>query len=517
MPNSPLTKPAPFDGTYVSGGVGVVARRQQDPMLSGLCDAAARLGLGLWGQNTTPDNAGAAWANSPFFLLSYMAATTPLRLLRLMLAQDGTAQMAQGIESALAFGAGKARFVAVKDWRTGRGTIDDDATAELERVLRLYQSQSADSRLAAEGMLVPGTIPSGLPLLLHAADRINDTGQACFEAIGDVGVGLTEIRDFDPLSCRYRDSEVTIQGGGKRTVRFFEQQQPDARRNERRGFVDGWQALLGPGICTVAWKAGTDNPYGVPRSGAALSYLLRKAARRRDLGDWLHNVAWPKVIVEQMVSALFNLVAANPELLQGSGEEGDDLSASEWVGQQVSMMQDKLLGMRADDIWTIGEGKAYSINPSGIQGLTDVLQMERLEEIQSLNVLPALVGVTDGGTQAYAEVQWLAQTESLSLLAAYAAAGPVAIGNYHFRLLGEDIVVRAEFDRLPPIDPQKAAEARQTITDIEEKLAIIGVNAEDDFALRVSESGAADPARLAGYLAARLAQLSAATAPPTGV
>lgn len=494
------------------GGVGVVPRRQQDPVISGLANAAEQLGLGFLAGCYNTGEPGTSATALQYSILSTMAENTPLRLLRLLMAQDGTAQMAALVKASLAFGARKVRFVAVKDWRQGRGEIDDDGTMELERVFGLYQTGATNAALVL-GMGSSSPIPGALPLLLHASERLDDTGQVCFEATGDLGTGVTGIYDFDALSCRFRDGERRIQGGATRAVRFFEQQQREATANERTGQVDGWRLLTGPGIASVAWKASSDNPYGTPAAGAALSYLLRKAARRRDLSDWLHAVAWPKVIVEQMVSALYRLAAEQPSLLIAADRDSTgalrDMTPDEWVGKQVQQMQKSLASLKSDDVWMIGEGKAYGINPSGIQGLTDVLTMERLEEIQSYNLLPALVGVTDGGTQAYAEVQWLAQTQMLALHAAYAAAGPVALGNYHFRLLGLDMIVRAEFDDLPPLDPKSIAEARKTIAALEEHLAAIGINGPDDYALRVSESGAADPERLAAYLAALLARLSA--------
>jgi hypothetical protein len=513
-----LTQPKPYDGQSAFGGVGVVPRRQQDPVLSGLSNAAQQLDMSFLAGNFNAQEPGTSATALQYSILSTMAENMPLRLLRLLMAQDGTAQMASLVKASLAFGARKVRFVAVKDWRKGRGEIDDDGTMELERVFGLYQTGATRSfvsgaSIAAQmGSAIPTPIPYALPMLLHASERLDDTGQVCFEATGDLGTGVTGIYDFDALSCRYRDGERRIQGGAMRGVRFFEQQQRESRANERTGQVEGWRLLTGPGISSVSWKASSDNPYGTPAAGAALSYLLRKAARRRDLSDWLHAVAWPKVIVEQMVSALYRLAAEQPSLLVAADRDSSgnlrDITPDEWVGKQVLAMQKSLASLKSDDVWMIGEGKAYGINPSGIQGLTDVLTMERLEEIQSYNLLPALVGVTDGGTQAYAEVQWLAQTQMLALHAAYAAAGPVAIGNYHFRLLGLDMIVRAEFDDLPPLDPQSIAEARKTIAALEEHLAAIGINGPDDYALRVSESGAADPERLAAYLTALLARLS---------
>jgi hypothetical protein len=412
----------------------------------------------------------------------------------------------------------------VKDWRNGKGTTDDDMSAEIARVYSLYNSQEtraanigpdALDSLPVSMAAPPPSIPAALPLLLHGADRINDTGQVCFEAVGDVGTGVTAIYDFDPLSCRYRDAEAvsrdarhtTTNSVRKRLFRVFEQQQQGVIEDKKSGQLEGWRILSGPGIATVTWKGSTGNPYGAPRNGAALPYLLRKIARRRDLGDWLHNVAWPKVIVEQAIQALITLAAENPEIGLGKGEVGPDgvrgdLDPAEWAAMQQHKLREMLNRLTADDIWMIGEGKAYVINPSDISGLTDILKMERIEEIQSLNMLPSLVGVTDGGTQAYAEVQWLAQTQGLGLMSAYCAAGPIQIGNYHLRLLGEDMIVRAEFDDLPPIDPQKQAVARQTIVSVEEHLAAIGVNSPEDFALRVSGGGAADEPRLETYLSA---------------
>ncbi len=526
-----LTKPAPYDGSSGFYGVGVIARRQQDPVLTGLNDAALRLGLSGYGVGTGLGGEYAAQfaargIDSGQWALAHLAETSPLHLLRALLAQDGTAQMAGRFESALAFGAGNIRFVAVKDWRKGRGVIDDDGTAEVNRVFSLYQAnetrplqglQNSEATITLPGSpTAPSAIPAALPLLLHSKERINDTGHVLFEATGELGLGVTGIYDFDSLNCRYRDAEINApdrryrENERKRTYRVLEHRDKDAKEDKRIGQVDGWRILSGPGIASVAWEASTDNPYGVPRDGAALAYLLRKSARRRDIGDWLHNIAFPKIIVEQAISLLMKLAGEHPELLRKA--DGTSYESAEWVALQSERIRNKVNSLKNDDVWFLGEGKVYDINPSGINGLTEILTMERLEEIQSLNFLPALLGVTDGGTQAYSEVQWLAQTKGLSLLSAYCSAAPVHIGNYHFRLLGEDLVIRAEFDTLPPIDPQKTAEARKLVMEIEQHLAVIGVNSAKYFAQRMSGSGAVDLPRLEAYLKDALQRLTSAVA-----
>ncbi len=506
-----LSITAPYDGGFANGGVGVIARRQQDPILSGLADAAAQIGLPGFGPLGNP------FSDPHYQGLIHAAENYPLRLLRALLGQDGTATMAAGIEASLAYGARNVRPVVIKDWEGGRGTVDDDATAELDRVLCLYQAGDLRASISDVPSLpgikvAPSPVPAGLPMLLHSTDRLNDTGQVVYEATGDIGIGVTGIYDVDALRCRYRDAESRrddgrhVGGIRKKSFRVFEQENKDAKKNEATGAVDGWQILNSAGIVSVAWKASTDNPYGFPRNGAALAYLLRKVSRRRDLSDWLHGSALPRVIVEQLVKSLMEIASEYPELCKDL--DGNSIQPGAWVALQQQISQQKMMAASTDRVQFMGEGRVYPVNPSNISGLTDVLQMERIEEIQSLNMLPSLVGVTDGGTQAYAEVQWLALTKGLGLLADYAAAPITQIGNYHFRLLGENLIVQMEYENLPPIDPDKKATADLTNMERLEHLAAIGVISPEYFARAQGYGGVVNIDRLKEHLDKKNAALT---------
>lgn len=469
-----LSRPSYFDAGGLVGGLGVIPRRSLDLRTQEALRQASEKPIGD--------------------ALLFLAQQVPYRLLRLLLATDGTANLAGMIEEALAFGPGKIQIVAVGP----DGVIDDDGTAEIGRLWARY----ATAQAIGVSDEAEGDTTDQARLLLHIGQRINDTGQACLEGIpGRRGEGVAAIVDFDALTTRYRDD-------ARSGRRFWEQQGYSAERRSE------WYSLDSRTVVSASWRDSTDNPYGVARRAAALPYLLRKAARRADFADWFHAIAWPRVVVEVAISALFKIVAENPALLDTAGPDGERLEPDQWVARQFAAIRSKLESMKADDFWTIGEGKAYAINPSDFgPGTVEMLKMERLEEIQALGMLPALVGVTDGGTQAYSEVQWIAETVALALYMGVCSRPLVKLANLHFRLMGQNLRARAEIAPLPPIDRQKAEAARQALIETETLLAVMGLNSPDDLAVRLTDSSAADPAALEKYIAARRA--TAAAPPPT--
>ena len=483
-PGQSATRASYQDGSGINGGLGVIARRSIDPRMS---ERAAAL---FEGTNLSCNPAQA---------LMQMAQEAPLQLLRILLPQSGPASMAQYVDLALGFGPGKIRFVARKEGADGTRVEDVGGTAQLNRLWTLYAGGNTPQSDAQSPLAITA-------ILAHAALRLNDTGMFCFEAVpGKPGEGVTQILDFDPLTCRFRDDNDT-------GARLFEQQDNafQAAGAKIPGAVDGWRPLIGPQIIRMPWWGSRNNPYGSPRYGAALGYLLAKVARNRQLRDWLSNAVWPKVVISQTVSALLKVVTDNPAMLQdpatiqAAGLDPDligQLRPDQWVALQFRALRDKLATAKSDDILFIAEGDVTDVNPSDISGASEVLRMTRMEEVQAMLTLPNLLGITDGGTQAYSEVQWLAVTEMLNFFRAFVAGGVAQLGTFHLRWLGSDLVCEPILEPIPPINRETVEKARAQFIQNEEKLARQGINSPDEYATAVSGSAPADPARLKDALA----------------
>ena len=119
--------------------------------------------------------------------LSDMAATLPIRLLQLLLEAHPYGKRANANDVGICFGLGAQRIVAVKDYRSGRGTIDDSETEYLQRLW------SRNPALSLSG------------LLGQVARAINGNGWALYEVTTD-GDGVAEIADLDSLTCYFADA-----------------------------------------------------------------------------------------------------------------------------------------------------------------------------------------------------------------------------------------------------------------------------------------------------------------------
>lgn len=447
LPRGPQTGPSYFDG-YSANNLGVVARRGWDGRTTAYLEdvrVSGVEGLRQWCQEA------------------------PLRLLEVLVDLHPMGQMADSNDKTLAFAPGSTRIVALKDYQTGRGTPDDDAT-----------------RLIADMLDASG----GITHLQHVmAAQVNIFGLAAIEVVIDRERGsLTtpHIVDIDPLSLRYRDTE---------RGRVLEQRNHKAR--------DGWQTLDTATIYHRAWMSDRKNPYGKPRYGAFLSEGLADIAEQRNLKDWLHAAAWPRLAFSFPFEEMAQYAEDHPEVLIGMGPEVDgvrgDLTASDWALGQMQAFAQKMATMKADDIILSPAGSDSKVLSAGsVTGLADVLEIRRLRVIQSLDQLPTLMGVTDGGTQAYALANWGTQSKKLATLRTIPNEGLVFAANLFLRLLGIDMIARADTEPIHSIDPLGDARARQQ--DIANELLLMdrGLQSPEEVALTLTGTGVFDLSRVYG-------------------
>lgn len=452
-----------------------------------------------WDTSTTEILSQAAGMNNG---IRWMAETAPQRLLRLLM-EDATAQKALDNDMTVGFSPGSTRLVAKKDYRRGRGKIDDDATAELQRVFQLYDPTG--------GYAKAGTQESLMTFQRHGLERTNDTGQFMFEGVlGKRKEGVVQIVDFDGLTTRYRDDKKTYE-------RVLEQRQKAAK--------DGWKKLDLITTFTNSWRASYDNPYGSPRYGAWLKMGLRKLARQKSLHEWLHAVAWPRLVFHFDIAAAIALAersldrAKNDKsyksFLSGAGPGGKDLDPHVWANQQLRRYQAYLKELESSDILAVpGNTKVDVANPSSIGGLDDILKMERVEEAQALLQLLNMLGITDGGTQAYAEVQWDQYALSITSARSMVNGAAVGIGNLHFRALGLDLICEVEASPVRPFDSKVVEETRALQIQNAKSLIYMGFSTIEDEAVRLTGSGVADEKRAEEFFSKPEAAKADASADP---
>lgn len=450
LPRKAQTVPNYFDA-YSTNGIGAIPRRG-------------------WDDRTT------AWIEqlqSGQEYLRQWVSEAPLRLLEVLTDLHPMGQMAMSNDLTLAFAPGSTRIVAVKDYREGRGTVDDDTT-----------------RLIGDMLEVSG----GIGHLHHAmAAQVNVFGLAAIEVVIDKERGslaTPTIVDIDPLSLRYRqlDSGEVI----------LEQRNPKAK--------DGWQRLDTSTVYHKAWMSSRKNPYGKPRYGAFLSEGLADIKEQRNLGDWLHAAAWPRLSFSFDFNAAAMYAVDHPEVRIKN--DLTEYTPAEWAGSQMDAFMAKMETLKADDTILMPDGsKAEVLSAGNVAGLAQVLEIRRMRVIQSLDQLPNLMGVTDGGTQAYASVQWGTQVDKLQTLRTIPNDGLVFAANLFLRLLGIDMIARADVEPIRSIDELAEAQARKQVIDNDLLLMERGLLSPEDVAIRLTGTGVFDLTRVYGQ---------ANTQPPTG-
>lgn len=461
MPAAPpqkfQTTPTYYDGFSANGGIGAIARRGWDGRTQAFIEQAARngiVGLSTWAQ------------------------TAPLRLLEVLATLHPAAQMAHSNDATLAFGPEDNRIVAVKDYRQGKGTVDDEMTQVVSALWKEYAKPVPDT--PEKPVLTPEV--NGLMQLQHTLLWQTDTaGMYSLEGVvGKKGEGIVDIADVAPLSLRWKTTE-----DGRRVLEQYQ-----------GGTKSGWNELDLATVMAVPWQGSRDNPYGRPRKGAFLSEGLADVSRRRSLRDWLHAAAWPRIAISFPIDAIIAYAEKHSNVLIGKGPNGSDLNPYEFARREMEAFKQMMETLKSDDsILFPGQTEANVLNASGIGGLAEVLRMERISLAQSLDQFPGMLGYTEGGTQAYTSVQLKAQAQRYETIRAFINGGPVAIANLHLRLLGIDMICRAE--SRPIVLSELLAYYQAEDQRIKNAFSLMdrGVTSPEETAIELSGTGMFDESR----------------------
>ena len=417
------TRPGYFDGfsvggLSVNGVLGIIPRRA--------FDAASALFL-------------ERMANGKADAVRAFAETMPLRLLRVLLTTHEMGSMALSNDLSFTFRPGAMTLVAVKDYASGKGMVDESETHYLSRLWNRLDG-------LARNEIIPGGQGGGLESLQKALARQQTTdGLSALECvIGEDGV--SDIIDFDPLSVRFRDTDAG---------RVVQQRQAD-------GSDGGWETLDLTTVRVSAWNGSRENPYGAPRLGPFLGVGLADTAEQRSLRDWLHAQAWPRLAFEFPIEQWVAYATDHPDILEGLGENGGSITATEWAEREAANMKAVCESLTSSDFILMATGgKASALSPSPGGGLGELLTQRRLRVAQSLDHPPALIGITDGGTQAYATVQMRQYGAKLTSVAHDPDRAVEWIANLDLRARGMDMIARVEREPIVLTDALVDQQARQ--------------------------------------------------------
>ena len=452
------TRPGYFDGfsvggLSVNGMLGIIPRRAFDP-------ASA-----LFLERMSNGKADAVRA---------FAETMPLRLLRVLMTTHEMGAMAQSNDLGFTFRPGAMKLVAVKDYRQGKGVVDE---AETHYLSRLWNRLDGLGRQE----LIPGGQGGGLESLQKALARQQTTdGLSALEClIGEDGV--SDIIDFDPLSTRFRDTDAG---------RIVEQRNPS-------GSDAGWQPLDLTTVRVAAWNGSRENPYGGPRLGTFLGVGLADISEQRSLRDWLHAMAWPRLAFEFPLEQWVAYATLHPEVCEGLGEDGGSITPTEWAEREAANMKLVCETLTSSDFILMATGgKASALNPAPGSGLAEILTQRRLRVAQALDHPPALIGITDGGTQAYATVQMRQYGAKLTAVAHDPDRAVEWIANLDLRARGVDMIARVEREPIVLTDALVDQQARQL--EINNVLTLVdrGMVDPGEAALMLTGTGVADLSRV---------------------
>ncbi len=441
-------------GLSVNGVLGIIPRRGFDPASALFLERMAN---------------GKAEAVRAF------AETMPLRLLRVLLTTHEMGSMALSNDLSFTFRPGAVKLVAVKDYKSGKGTVDESETQYLSRLWNRLDGLSA-----AEGAPGGGQ-GGGLEGFQKTVARQQSTdGLSAFEClIGDDGV--SDIIDFDALSVRFRDTN---------DGRIAEQRNP-------LGSDGGWQPLDLTTVRLGAWNGSREHPYGAPRLGTFLGVGLADVAEQRSLRDWLHAMAWPRLAFKFPIEQWVAYATAHPEVLVGLGEDGGDLTPTEWAEREAFNMKAVCESLMSSDFIVMATGgEASALNPSAGSGLAELLTQRRLRVAQSLDHPPALIGITDGGTQAYATVQLQQYGAKMTGVAQDPDRAVEWIANLDLRARGVDMIARVERVPIVLTDALLDQQARQL--DINNTLTLVdrGLLDPAEAAMALTGTGLFDVSRV---------------------
>ena len=318
--------------------------------------------------------------------------------------------------------------------------MDESETQYLARLWNRLDGLSASEGTAGGGQ------GGGLEGFQKTLARQQSTdGLDAFECLlGDDGI--SDIIDFDPLSVRFRDTDAG---------RLAEQRNP-------LGTDGGWQPLDLTTVRLGAWNGSREHPYGAPRLGTFLGVGLADVAEQRSLRDWLHAMAWPRLAFKFPIEQWVAYATAHPEVLEGLGEDGGDLTATEWAEREAFNMKAVCESLMSSDFIVMATGgEASALNPSAGTGLAELLTQRRLRVAQSLDHPPALIGITDGGTQAYATVQLRQYGAKMTGVAHDPDRAVEWIANLDLRARGVDMIARVEREEIVLTDALVDQQARQ--------------------------------------------------------
>jgi hypothetical protein len=417
-----------------------------------------------------------------------LASQIPLRLLSLLLEVHPFGRRAVENDASICFGLAGQNLVAVKDYQSGKGTIDDSETEYLQRLWERHPSLSLSSLLKCVAMIA------------------NGHGWCIWEAVLGAD-GVEEIVDVDDLTCYWGEPgpnrSRVIRGrprtGYSRSSAVFQRTGNLIDREKDIELPTGPDGTF----LSIAWGATAENPYGTPRLSAALSELLCDMADESDVGEWLSRVGLSQVAWSVDIENLLTYVQENAgtELIDS---DGNPITLSQWLRNYIEGLSYDIEARRSGQSIVAAGATPSAITANPGTAIPQLRQQRLLRLSASLLQPPALM-VGSVGSNAFSstsDVEWEVHAEVLNSLRAFCYMVPVWIANLDLRARGVDMIARMDAEPIRAADLKAYYEAQGLRRDNEFELVRAGMRSEEDAAMSLTGSGIVNPERAIAYFAA---------------
>lgn len=393
--------------------------------------------------------------------LSWWIGNAPLVVLATLIEKHSLASTALKTDIAMMFDPEDIAFEAVETVTQPDGTQTEAVNSE------------GTQELAALEKRLPADLGGFVGILTTLGKQQSAFGMGCLEAVPGEG-GLVDLPTFHPLTVRW----VDLEGGGR------------TAQQQKNGSGE-WVDLPAETCYCVPWHGSRDNPYGEPHYGPLLGEGLADISEEKDLRDWLHTMAWPRLSVTFPYDEAVKFALENPSKLVDAN--GDPLTSSQYADAKFRSFADKFKAIKADDFILLVKGaSAQPLNTATAQGLVPFFDRRVQRIANACDILPGLIGYTFGGTQAYSKEQLRAQAKKWGSRRHWAINILCKAFDLHFRLLGMPFRARPKCAPILPSDRLADAQAEEIeIRNVREKVSLGFLSAEDA-SIALTGSGVVD-------------------------
>ncbi|MDR3709953.1 MAG: hypothetical protein P4L33_16780 [Capsulimonadaceae bacterium] len=306
------------------------------------------------------------------------------------------------------------------------------------------------------------------------------SGMCAVEAVpGRQGSGLAQVWPVNSLTLRFRREDDG-------TLALYQRQTADP--NGIGIFSSGMGGVYEPmpmeRFFYATMDGFPDDPYGRAPFAAALTPVLECLAFIRDMTLAFHRIGMPKIDValdyEGWARTARDVVGIT-----------DPTEIDNWVVQKQQEVVNIFAGLQPDDAFFHGvNDKVNSVGAGDkMPDLPGIWSMLRLRLIQGLKQMPSLMGVVEGSTETWSNVDWQIYAKGLESIVSKAAAPLVKSANLHLRLLGLPLKAAVEIE--PVRANQRLTDAQAEALEIanEARKRDEGWTSQETAAMAVTGSG----------------------------